>query len=393
MSFILLDEQEYCKGIYRNGILSFEPMPEELDRTWKYVPILKDKNIEYANLYCNGKDLTEVCPSDLKEQWISYNKHLDAFLNSFKVAKIDLTEHCIYDLIPNQFLLEYCQLKLKIIDNVFETYQRPVNYDFSLDLEKLLIDIANIKLNLDVECLNNRRSEEKVRTFLRNIQNWSPYIDFNQFGTKTGRLTTKKGTFPILNLNSDFRSVIKPNNDFFLELDFNAAELRALMFLAGQPQPSDDLHSHNATRLKITRDQAKQESFAWLYGSSKVDGSKYDSLFNTKKVLEKYYKDNKVTNYFGREIESDDFHALNYIVQSSTSDMVLRQAIKISKFLKDKKTRIGFIVHDSLVLDVAHSESGLCNEFVNLFSNSEFGVLPVRIRIGKNYGSLKEIKK
>jgi hypothetical protein len=392
MTFVAIDENEWCHGIYQNGALKFQDF-DNLDRTWKYLPFLRDKDIQYAHLYCQGTEISEVCPEKYAPSWNALQNRLLAFIRSFQTAKINLDEHCLYDLIPSQFLLEFCEVKSKIIDDVFEKYPKPENYDFLVDLEKVLHEIKTRKLNIDTTCLNSKRHEEKVRTFLKTIKNHKPYIDFNQFGTKTGRLTTKKGTFPILNLNSEYRSVIKPSNDFFLEIDFNAAELRGLLFLAGQEQPTGDIHEFNAKRLGISRDQAKSESFAWLYGSSKVDGAKFDSVFNTKQVLEKYYDGSKVTNYFGRTIESDDFHALNYIVQSSTSDMVLRRAIEIEKFLKDKISKIGFIVHDSLVIDVARDESSTCNQLVDIFGNSEFGLWPVRVRIGKDYGSLKEVKR
>ena len=392
MTFVTLDEKLSCVGIYQNGELHFKQLPTDLDRTWKYIPYLEKEKIEYAYLYCEGKEMTEVCPEHLKNDWQAYNKKLGAFVKSFKEAKIDFDDNCIYDLIPKQFLLEFCDLKSKIIDNVFLTYKKPVNYDFSLELEKVLDSIKRQELKIDLKSLEKRRYEEQVRNFIKNTANWTKNVDFNQFGSKTGRLTTRPHTFPILNLNSEYRSSIKPSNDFFLELDFNAAELRVLIALAGQKQPEGDLHDWNAKRLNTTREEIKKESFAWLYGSSKVDGTKFDEIFLTKDVLKKYYDGETVKNYFGREIPSDDFHALNYLCQSTTSDMVQRQVIKVHNFLKGKQSKIGFIVHDSLLIDVCNSESGICNEIVNIFSNSEFGLLPVRTSLGRDYGSLAKIK-
>ena len=392
MSFIVLDDKEWCKGIYSNGKLYYNQFPNDLDRTWKFAAYLNDHDIQYAQLFCEGKELDDVCPDALKNDWTLYNKKLEAFVKSFIEAKISLHDNCIYDLIPEQFLLEFCNLKSKIIDSVFENNKKPINYDFSLKLEKILHNIKNQSLNLDFTELHNQRYDVRVREFLKNSESWSPNIDFNQFGTKTGRLTTRPKTFPILNLKADYRKIIKPSNDFFLEMDFNAAELRVLIALSGQSQPKGDIHEWNAQRLGLTREEAKKQVFAWLYGSSHVDASKFEEVFQTKSVLEKYFDGKKVTNYFGREIEADPFHALNYIVQSTTSDMVLRQIIKASECLAGKKTRIGFIVHDSMVTDVADSESAICNSLAKVFSNCEFGVFPISISIGKNYGTLKEIK-
>ncbi len=69
------------------------------------------------------------------------------------------------------------------------------------------------------------------------------------WGTKTGRMTTRKHYFPILTLDSDYRSIIKPTNDYFVELDYNAAELRVLLGLSGKEQPIEDLHTWNLNNV------------------------------------------------------------------------------------------------------------------------------------------------
>ena len=392
MSFITLDDKSECVGVYQNGELHFKNFPTTIDRTWKYAPHLEKEDIEYAHLFCEGKEMADVCPEYLKPQWEASNKKLGAFIQSFKESKVNFEDNCIYDLLPKQFLLEFCDIKTKIVDHVFTEYKKPVNYQFSLDLEKVLDSIKRQKLNISLDPLQKRLHEVRVRDFIKSTAGWSKNIDYNQFGSKTGRLTTKPQTFPILNLNSDYRSIIKPNNDFFLELDFNAAELRVLMSLAGQSQPDIDLHEWNAKRLNMTREEVKTQTFAWLYGSSKVDAHKYNEIFSTNGVLKKYYADGVVTNYFGREIPSDDFHAINYIVQSTTSDMVLRQVIKVFEMLKDKKSKISFIVHDSLLIDVSSSDKLDLKSLVETFSSTAFGRLPARIKCGTSYGNLANLE-
>ena len=390
MTFVALDTKEWCKGIYHNGKLHFDKIPESLSRTWKYLPYLDYQNIEYASLYVAGRTIDSVCPEHLKNVWEEKKQRLKAFHNSFVEAKISLDQVCFYDLVPQQFLLEMCEVKCNIIEHVIQTYKKPDNYNLLIEIEKVIEQISRKPLNIEFSILKENIIDNRARLLLSKIKNINT-VEYNLFGSKTGRLSTKPKTFPILNLDSKYRSIIKPNNDALLELDFNAAEVRVLFGLANKEQPEGDIHSWNAKRLSLTREEAKVEIFAWLYGSTKVDQKKYESLFGINKVIENYYDGKVITNPYGRKIISDDFHKMNYLVQSTAADLVLEQIIKIQKILENKKSYIAFTVHDSLIIDLAKEDKSLVNEIVKTFSNTRLGTFPVNISIGKDYGSLRKI--
>ena len=59
-----------------NKILLVKELPDNLTQTWAYSAFLKGKNIDYAQLYCGGKKLSEVCPDHLKENWDYINQKL-----------------------------------------------------------------------------------------------------------------------------------------------------------------------------------------------------------------------------------------------------------------------------------------------------------------------------
>jgi len=391
VTFVFLDDKDWCRGVYHRGKLHFEQLPETISKTWKYASYLENKNIEYASIYAQGNTIDEACPEHLKEQWDKSKNKLKAFHNSFVEAKVSLEENCFFDLVPQQFLLELCDVKCKIIDYILKTYNKPEEYQFLLDAEKLLHSISSKSLNLDLSWLRQQKHEARARTLLNRIKNISSNVRYNLYGSKTGRLTTVANTFPILNLDSKYRSMIKPKNDLLVELDYNSAEARVILGLAGFDQPQEDIHSWNAKRLSLSREEAKTEFFAWLYGSSKVDSEKYNKIFKVDRVLDLYYKSGEVKNYYNRKIESDDFHSMNYLVQSTTNDLVLRQILKINKILKTKKSFISFIVHDSVVIDLAKEDKELIKYIVSEFSNTDFGRFPVNLSAGKNYGNLRKI--
>lgn len=394
MTFLALDDKSECFGYYTQGELVFhEGLPENLDRTWDYLPFLHGKGVQYARLYCDGKSYAEVCPESLKPEWDIVVEKLKAYSRSFDLAKININEVCFYDLLPEQFLKEFCEAKCKIIDHVFDTYPKPIDYGFRLQLEILLKEIAEQTVQIDKSALKDRLSELRVRNFLKKIEGVSKHVCYNQFGTKTGRLTTKPNTIPVLNMDKDFRSIFKPHNGWYLELDYNAAELRTLIALSGLEQPDNDIHEWNRELVGgSSREQVKQEFFAWLYGSKQVDGSAFEKVYRTDKVKNHYWNGTMVRNRFGREIEADEHHALNYIVQSTASDLVLRQTLKVHDLLQGKKSRIAFLIHDSIIIDLSLDDKDLIKEMANTFGDTIFGEFKTTVRIGKTLNNTKKVE-
>ena len=233
MYFQTLDDKSECVGVYKDGNLYFDKKPEGCSRTWKYAEYLEESGVEYANLLCGGRSLNDVCPSFLVDDWAAVEDKLKAYYRSFVLARVNMNENCFFDLVPKPFLLEYCEIRNKITQYVFENYEKPQNYDFMVDLTKVLTRIKHQKLNIDVSGLSDKAHLPKFRQAMRKYAHIDPYCRYVINGTKTGRLTTQKNSFPVMTIDKDFRSIVKPTNDWFVELDFNAAEIRTLMALGG----------------------------------------------------------------------------------------------------------------------------------------------------------------
>jgi hypothetical protein len=198
-----------------------------------------------------------------------------------------------------------------------------------------------------------------------------------------------------LSFDKDYRSVIKPSNDWFVELDFNGAELRTFLALANKPQPEGDIHEWNVQNVfggEMKRDKAKDEIFAWLYGSDKKN-DKASKIYDRDTVREKYWNVYEVKTPYGRVIESDRHHAMSYLIQSTFSDIVLRQILKVNDFLKDKKSRIAFCIHDNVVLDLCDDEKKYLKDIIKLFSTTDYGLFKVNIKVGNDYGDMKSLGK
>ena len=216
MLFQIIDNKQQCTSIYSNHEIISDPEYGKLSKTWSYNSVLKDKNIEYASLYAQGKNLDQCCPDILKESWEQVKeKHL-AYIKSFEGAKVKINDYCFYDLVPKSFVIEYFNIKSQITNYVLNSYKKPENYDFLLEPSKLVASIESHKLNIDLTDLDKDLHEHRTRKFKEKLARIQPHISYNVFGTITGRLTTKKDSFPILTLDKNYRKIIKPQNDWFI---------------------------------------------------------------------------------------------------------------------------------------------------------------------------------
>ena len=179
-----------------------------------------------------------------------------------------------------------------------------------------------------------------------------------------------------------------------MEIDYNAAKLRTLLALSGQPQPTEDIHDCNIQNVfagALSREDAKKRVFSWLYNPESEDKLLNDA-YDRDSVLQKYFNGSQVNTICNRVIPSDKFHALNYIVQSTSSDIFLQRAVEIWKFLRHKKSSISLLIHDSLLLDLSDDERQLLPEILNIFSDTPHGKYLVGVKAGKNFGDMKELK-
>ena len=392
MYFQTLDDKTECVGVYKEGRLHFKDFPGELQRTWRPGGSFDDSSIEYAWLICEGASLEEACPEELIGEYRSIVRKMGAFYKSFKLAKIDFDEHCIFDLIPHDALIQFCEIKNKITQHVFDNVSKPSNYDYMVEVAKLLHKIRYQNLNIDTADCKSLFVNTINRHALQKVLQGATYIDYNLFGTVTGRLTTNPGSFPILTIKKELRKALKPKNDWFVSFDYNGAEVRTLLSLTGESQPKIDIHEWNSFHLfeqEITREECKTRFFAWLYDPTSDAIS--TELYSKKKALGRWYEGDIVTTPFGRKIKVEERKALNYLIQSTTSDLVLERAVTIDKFLKDKKSFISHIVHDELVLDVCDDERELIPEIKEMFSHNKLDQFAVNLQAGKNYYELERL--
>ena len=243
-------------------------------------------------------------------------------------------------------------------------------------------------MNINNQNARGLFTSSRSRNAAQKILTGPAHIDYNIFGTRTGRLSTHPNSFPILTMPKEMRALIKPHNDWFISLDYNGAEARTVLALLGEKQPACDVHEWNVNNVfrnkgVESREAAKTFFFSWLYNpsSDKIQESFYDR----DALLKEYYQEGGIQTIFDRKIDVDEYKAVNYIVQSTTADLVNDRAVAIDQFLEDKRSFVSHIVHDEIVLDMPDEERYLIPEIKEIFSNNKLDKFVTNLKAGKDY--------
>ena len=389
-----MDNKTDCAGTYLGGQFVWDRIPENITKTWSYSDHLFGRDIEYANLLVSGRPIETVCPEHLRERWATVKGLLKGHYKALTASKIDLSDVCFYDVVPQKHLQHYFELKNEITQWVFDNVEKPDNYNFLKRIQAATRELKKHPVNLNSFAIYCIAAEDaKAKSLYGQFGDQTPYVDYDIFGTVTGRLTTKRNSFPILNLKKELKVHVKPNNHAFLELDFNAAEVRTMLALQGHEQPEEDIHEWNIKNIfkkDLSREKAKTKLFAWLYNeeSQTIKSNFYDR----ESLRQKFYRDGKVQTPFGRSIDAPVRKALNYLLQSSSSDNTLDRFCKISNFLRATRSNVAFVVHDSVVIDLHEDDRFLIPQLVEMFSDTRLGKFKVNCSIGKNLGHMRDFK-
>lgn len=394
MFFQLLDNKFDCAGTYLDGQFIWDRVPNGISKTWSYSDHLYGMDIDYAQLLVAGKSLNDVCPPHLTHRWEDANNLLKGHYKAIKTASIDISDVCFYDLIPKKHLQHYFDAKNEITRWVFENVEKPQHYTLLKRTQAAVKELRKHPVNLNSFAVYISSADDmKAKHLYDQFGDDTPYVDYDIFGTVTGRLTTKRNSFPILNLKKELKKHVRPNNDVFLELDFNAAEVRTMLALQDHKQPEEDIHEwniQNVFKKDLSREEAKTKLFAWLYNNeSKTIQSDY---YDRESLVEKYYDGEKIQTPFGRSIACPIRKALNYLLQSSSSDNTLDRFCKISNFLRATRSHVAFVVHDSVVIDLHKDDRFLIPQLSEMFGDTKLGRFKVNCSLGKNLGDMREFK-
>mgnify|MGYP006402056985 CR=1 FL=1 len=243
------------------------------------------------------------------------------------------------------------------------------------------------------------------------------YVDYRFDGTATGRLSCAAyhakepmgvsfHTLPRETTNNIRSIFVAPEGNTFVTVDYSTMELRVLAHLSRDKNmikafhSGEDLHSYTGSLLfnkditevsKSERQLAKTVSFLIVYGGGAFNLSEtmgisirkaervvtsykevYPEVFGFMDYIHNFIRSNGYTyTIFGRrrnlqDITSSDKsvqhrslrQGFNFIVQSTSSDILLFSLLGISERFKDRdmESRVVSTVHDSIELVCPHDE-------------------------------------
>lgn len=240
---------------------------------------------------------------------------------------------------------------------------------------------------------------EIISTNKIGYENKTVQIKYNPF-TRYARYGLKYDSFNILSLKKENRkNIAVPKGYTIFEIDYNAFEIRTLFSLLGILQPQTDLYEklHENSNDKRSRDEFKGELISSLY-SKNEHKTILGKILNAKSFYDKYPIINgHVTNIFGKKMDTDEYHLLSRVLQSSAAYILYTQMYKVIKFMNENKmkSKVVFCIHDSVCFFIHDSEIDRIKEIKDIMENVSIDKLNynskfmTKIKYGKNYGEMR----
>jgi hypothetical protein len=199
--------------------------------------------------------------------------------------------------------------------------------------------------------------------------------------------------FAALHKDDGERACFKPENDKFVELDFQGYHPRLIGEMIGFNFPKDkNTYDVLGELLGVTQQEAKELTFKQLYGGvwSEYrdkpffkDVLRYtDDIWDTYQHEKRLVTENKIFIYDAEMTRSKLF---NYVVQSKETSTNIQLLELVFNKLEDKKTKLVLYTYDAFLFDYSKEDGNLIQEIINILD------YPVNIKQGKTYHGLEKL--
>ena len=227
-----------------------------------------------------------------------------------------------------------------------------------------------------------------------NLSRGKIYTQYNLYTTTSRPSNTFNGVnFAALNKDDGERMCYQPENDMFIEMDFQGYHPRLIGEMVNWHFPNDkNTYELLGQLLNVTQQEAKELTFKQLYGGVWAE-YQYKPFF---KDVNMFIDDMGDTYQYGNYYETENrifipdsdisqTKLFNYIVQSKETSTNVGLLEKVLDYLKGKKTKIVLYTYDAFLFDYSKEDGDILQDIVKLLE------YPVTIKQGNTYHGLTKI--
>jgi hypothetical protein len=184
-----------------------------------------------------------------------------------------------------------------------------------------------------------------------------------------------------------------PENDMFIEMDFQGYHPRLIGEMIGFDFPKDkNTYEYLGHVLGVSQQEAKELTFKQLYGGvwSEYQSKPFfkkvlsytDGVWDTYQYGKQYKTENKI---FIPDVNMTQAKLFNYVVQSKETSTNVKLLGKLFDYLKNKKTKVVLYTYDAFLFDYSKEDGDILQDIVNMLE------YPVTIKQGNTYHGLTKI--
>tara|TARA_B110000503_G_scaffold64513_1_gene101639 strand:+ start:271 stop:1596 length:1326 start_codon:yes stop_codon:yes gene_type:complete len=295
----------------------------------------------------------------------SKNNTVNWFYNKFSEFKN------INHLIPISILHQKCDSNYLYLEKYF-TLEIPSGFEYyNTTATNVFFLIEQTGLGIHYQAFKDLLSPRQPEYSIIDNVVLTSYNLYNATSRPTNSFNSVN--FAAIPKTEEHRKCFKPQNDFFVEFDFDGYHLRLLCEQINFPLTSESAHKQLAKNYFGTEDiteeqylEAKQINFQAIYGKI-PDQHRNLEIFKLiqryiDEMWEQYERTGVVFNPhsskpFTKELK--DMHPaklMNYMMQSLETSRNILILKNVVRYLKDKKTKVALYTYDAILFDFSKED-------------------------------------
>jgi len=301
-------------------------------------------------------------------------------------------------IIPISKLFEKCEDNYNTVYRILQ-YEIPNGFDFynkTATSVFFMIERAGLRI-IHEQFLQLFKPNNEAYSIEDNIV----YTSYNLYNT-TSRPTNAFNSinFAAIPKAPEFRKTIIPQNDVFVEFDFDGYHLRLLCEQIGYELTDESAHIQLA-RLYFGKDEiaedeyakAKQINFHAIYGKIPPEYAFLDVFEKIQNYINRLWQHYQEKGYVEDPISGKRFtqelpemhpqKLMNYMMQSLETSRNILILKDVLMFLQDKKSKLALYTYDAFVFDFDKSDGKETLESLEKIMN-QGGKYPIKFKYSNN---------